>query len=138
MPFRRLGDDSAMESMLVRYAYRCEYAYMSSPVCFRIGSLSFTWDASKYETNVRKHGITFEEAASTWLDAHAIESFDEEHADREERWLRIGMSLRGALLVTWSAERITRRSVVIRIIGARRTTTKERRLYEREKKKRDA
>jgi uncharacterized DUF497 family protein len=110
---------------------------MPSPIRFRLGHLSFTWDAAKYETNVRKHGITFEEAATTWLDVFAIESFDEQHADHEDRWLRIGMSLRGALLVTWSSERTTQSYVVIRIIGARRATTRERRLYDNEKKKRE-
>ena len=84
--------------------------------------------------NVRNHGITFEEAATTWMDSFAIEVFDEEHSDHENRWLRIGMSLRGALLVTWSAERSSKTSVVIRIIGARRVTKREQRLYGKKKK----
>ncbi|MBN1611320.1 MAG: BrnT family toxin [Polyangiaceae bacterium] len=108
---------------------------MASSSHFQLGRLAFTWDLDKYELNVRNHGITFEEAATTWMDSCAIEAFDEEHSDHEDRWLRIGMSLRGALLVTWSMERSTRTSVVIRIFGARRATAKEQNLYDQERKK---
>jgi len=48
----------------------------------------------------------------------------------EERWLRIGTSLRGALLVVWSTERAEERRPIIRIIGARRANRKERELDE--------
>jgi uncharacterized DUF497 family protein len=107
---------------------------MAPVVRFRLGTLTFTWDTGKYETNVRKHGVTFEEAATTWVDAFAIEIFDEEHTKHEDRWLRIGMSLRGALLVTWCTERGTKSSVVIRIIGARRATPNEEKLYDKAKR----
>jgi uncharacterized protein len=102
-------------------------------VVFSIGDLAFTWSSKKYRGNVAKHGITFEEAATTWLDPFAIEHFDELHAAAEDRWLRIGWSLRGALLVVWSTEREADRQTVIRIIGARRASRKELRLYEAEK-----
>ncbi len=105
---------------------------MAAPPRFRLGSFWFTWDPAKAEANVAKHGISFEEAATTWLDPLAIERFDEEHSHGEDRWLRIGASLRGALLVVWSAERQTERRTTIRIIGARRATRTERRVYEQE------
>lgn len=114
----------------------CEYTHVASPIRFNVGHLSFVWDPAKAESNIGKHGITFEEAATTWLDPLAIERFDEEHADAEDRWLRIGSSLRGALLVVWSAERETKQQTVIRIIGARRTNRRERDLYEKEGKTR--
>jgi len=105
--------------------------YVSSPVRFRLGELRFTWDPAKATTNVEKHGITFEEAATTWLDPLAIETPDEVRSDGEDRWLRIGSSLREALLVVWSAERRTRKhGTLIRIIGARRATRRERTLHE--------
>jgi hypothetical protein len=91
---------------------------------------------AKAEANVRKHGITFQEAATTWLDPLAIERFDDEHSDSEDRWLRIGSSLRGALLLVWSTERETEQRIVIRIIGARRATRKECDLYEEQGKTR--
>lgn len=88
---------------------------------------------AKAEANVRTHGITFEEAATTWLDQGAIESFDERHSEDEDRWLRIGSSLRGVLLVVWSTERPSARDqTVIRIFGARRTNRMERDLYARQ------
>ena len=93
---------------------------MPRPPGFRIGDLLFTWDPAKAAANVDKHGITFEEAATTWLDPFAIERHDEAHSMAEDRWLRIGSSLRGTLLVIWSTERQTTRRTVIRLIGARR------------------
>jgi len=102
---------------------------VAGTIRFRLGHLSFAWDPAKAEANVRSHGITFEEAATTWLDPVAIERLDEEHSDAEDRWLRIGASLRGALLVVWSTEREAAGRTVIRIIGARRTNGRERTLY---------
>lgn len=104
--------------------------HVPSSVLFRLGELQFTWDPAKSEANAEKHGISFEEAATTWLDPFAIERFDDAHSQEEERWLRIGSSLRGALLVVWSTERQTGRRTSIRIIGARRANRKEWRLYE--------
>lgn len=104
-------------------------------VRFQLGDLRFTWDADKYEANVEKHGVTFEEAATTWIDAHSIERYDEQHSEREDRWLRIGVSLlRGMVLVTWSSSRSTVDGELIRIIGARPATSRERRLYEEEER----
>jgi uncharacterized protein len=97
---------------------------------FLLGDLAFAWDVEKARSNVERHGVSFEEAATTWLDPVAIERRDEGHSTEEERWLRIGSSLRGALLVVWSTERGAQRRPVIRIIGARRATRKERELHE--------
>jgi uncharacterized DUF497 family protein len=99
---------------------------------FVLGGLRFVWDPAKHVANVQKHGITFEEAATTWLDPLAVERPDEEHSRDEQRWLRMGMSLRGVLLVVWSAEGARAGEVVIRLIGARRATPRERRIYESE------
>ncbi len=98
--------------------------------CYQLGDLKFTWDPGKHRRNVLKHGVTFEEAATTWLDPDALEKFDEAHSAHEDRWLRIGFSLRGALLVTWSVVRVREGQEAIRIIGARRATRNEWRLYE--------
>jgi uncharacterized protein len=104
--------------------------HVAPPVRFQLGELLFVWDAAKGAANVRKHGVAFEEAATTWLDRLAIEIVDEAHSEVEERWLRIGSSLRGALLVVWSTERPRAGRPVIRIIGARRASRSERGLYE--------
>jgi hypothetical protein len=97
---------------------------------FLLGDLEFAWDMEKARSNIERHGVSFEEAATTWLDPLAIERRDEDHSTEEERWLRIGTSLRGALLVVWSTERGALRRPVIRIIGARRANRKERELHE--------
>jgi hypothetical protein len=103
--------------------------YMPARIRLRLGEIAFTWDPAKSTRNVEKHGITFEEAATTWLDPNAIEWFDEAHSRDEERWLRVGSSLRGALLVVWSTERPAGGAMVIRIIGARRANRRETMLY---------
>jgi hypothetical protein len=95
-----------------------------------LGDLEFIWDPEKARSNVERHGVSFEEAATTWLDPLAIERRDEGHSAEEERWLRIGTSLRGAVLVVWSTELSDERRPVIRIIGARRANRKERELHE--------
>ena len=104
-------------------------------VRFGLGELTFTWDPAKYDVNIRKHGVTFEDAATTWLDPLAIERADFAHSGGEPRWLRIGASLRGQLLVVWSSERQGRGRTVIRLIGARRATATERRRHEEENDK---
>jgi uncharacterized DUF497 family protein len=96
---------------------------------FSLGDLEFTWDAAKNHSNTKKHGVTFEEAATIWLDDLAIEVFDEEHSSDEDRWFRLGRTLRGALVVTWWTVR-SEKGEVIRLIGARRATRAEERLYE--------
>ena len=103
---------------------------MAADVRFLLGELEFAWDPEKARSNADRHGVSFEEAATTWLDPLAIERRDEVHSAEEERWLRIGTSLRGALLVVWSTERGEERKPVIRIIGARRANRKERELHE--------
>lgn len=96
---------------------------------FSLGELEFTWDRAKDLLNTKRHGIAFDEAATIWIDDHAVELFDEEHSVHEDRWIRIGMSSRGVLVVTWWTVR-SERGGVIRIIGARRATRAERNLYE--------
>ena len=99
---------------------------------FQLGDRRFTWDPAKSRSNAQRHGITFEEAATTWLYLDTIERFDEEHSENEGRWLRIGQSLRGALLVTWSTIRLRDGEEVIRLICSRRAVVSERKLYEEE------
>jgi uncharacterized DUF497 family protein len=102
---------------------------VAADVRFLLGDLEFAWDPEKARSNAERHGVSFEEAATTWFDPLAIERRDAVHSAEEERWLRIGTSLRGALLVVWSTERGKVRPV-IRIIGARRADRKERELHE--------
>ena len=60
---------------------------------------TFEWDPIKAGQNLRKHGISFDRAAEVFLDPLAISIFDEEHSEREERWVTLGKDKRGIVLV---------------------------------------
>jgi hypothetical protein len=90
----------------------------------------FEWDAHKADSNLQKHGVTFEQAASVFLDALALTVFDEAHSQYEERWFTLGHTNNGMLLAvshTYQAASLT--GAHIRIISARPATKQERRFY---------
>ena len=90
-------------------------------------ALSITWDPAKARSNVAKHGITFEEAATVFADLLSLTVPDDVHArPGDERFATIGMSHRGRLLVVIHSDA----GDVIRIISARRATRLETRDYE--------
>lgn len=86
----------------------------------------FDWDQSKAESNFRKHGISFDDAMTVFLDRSAITIFDEDHSDAEDRWITLGEAVGPKLLpVVHTHVEITIDDVLIRIISARRPTRKE-------------
>ena len=85
----------------------------------------FEWDEDKARSNIRKHGVTFEEASTVFADPLAIIFSDEAHSDDELREILIGPSNEGRLLMVSFTER-----EAIRIISARQATKRERRDYE--------
>ena len=92
-----------------------------------IAHLSFEYDPRKAATNLRKHGVTFQEAASVFLgDEFAYCDFDTDHSGDDPRFFTIGLSADGKLLFIVHNED----HGVIRIISARHATSRERRLYE--------
>jgi uncharacterized DUF497 family protein len=84
------------------------------------------WDESKNHLNQKRHNVSFEEAATVFLDPLETTIDDPAHARSEFRFVSIGEFFRGRLLVVSYGERADR----IRIITARKPTTKERRTYE--------
>lgn len=86
----------------------------------------FEWDETKAATNLRKHGVSFEEAASVFSDALAYTFVDPDHSVGEQRLLTFGFSQFGHLLAVVHAER----GRAIRIISARKATRHERGIYE--------
>jgi uncharacterized DUF497 family protein len=90
--------------------------------------LQFEWDEEKATANARKHGVDFEEAITILADSRSLTIFDEEHSDQEDRYIDIGRSARGRILVVVYTER----DESIRIISCRRATPSERRQYERQ------
>jgi hypothetical protein len=94
--------------------------------------ISFEWDATKAASNFKKHGISFEEAQSVFYDDFAVQFFDNEHAENEDRFLMLGMSVNIKLLLVCHCERNA--DQVIRIISARKATSREQVFYLGERK----
>ncbi len=89
--------------------------------------VSFAWDEQKAAENARKHKVSFEEAMSVFLDENAIEYFDPDHSEDEDRFLMLGVSWRLRLPVVHYSLR--RRGRQIRIISARKATKNEAKAY---------
>ena len=89
--------------------------------------IRFEWDAVKARANVRKHGISFEEAQTVFYDEFAIQFFDDDHSSHEERFLLLGLSSGARLLIVCHCERET--GNVVRIISARKATATESKSY---------
>ena len=91
----------------------------------------FDWDAAKADSNLGKHGVSFEEAMAVFHDPLALSRPDEDHGANEERWVTLGQGREGRLvLVVHTNVEIDADRVAIRIISARRPTRREIRQYE--------
>ena len=89
--------------------------------------VKFEWDENKNQTNIQKHGISFEEAITVFKDMDALIISDENHSDDEDRFLLIGYSSKANLLVVCHCYRLN--DTVIRIISARKGNKEDRSLY---------
>lgn len=94
---------------------------------------NFDWDLAKARENVRKHGVTFEEAATAFGDEDALIDDDVEHSTTEDRFIIVGMSARERLLLTVYTFRY---ADTVRIISSRHATQHERRAYETKTRRR--
>ena len=85
--------------------------------------LQFVWDNRKADSNLKKHGVSFQEAISVFTDDNAVEFFDETHSSAEERFLMLGIShkLRLLLVAFCYKEDVS----TVRIISARKATKNE-------------
>ena len=88
--------------------------------------LGFEWDAEKAQENRRKHGVTFEEGLKVLSDPLSITIDDPDHSANEQRYINIGTSEKGRVLVV----SYTDRGGTIRIISCRKAKPNERRRYE--------
>jgi uncharacterized protein len=88
--------------------------------------LIFEWDLKKAKTNLEKHGVSFEEASTTFNDPLSLTIDDHLHSSDEEKLILIGILYNNRMLVVVHAERGNN----IRIIIARKATRKERKYYE--------
>jgi hypothetical protein len=88
--------------------------------------MQFIWDDNKAERNLLKHGVSFEEAKTVFDDPLYVDFYDPDHSEDEERYLIVGQSNRGRLLIL----SYTERGDSIRLISAREVTRTEREAYE--------
>jgi uncharacterized DUF497 family protein len=88
--------------------------------------MEFEWDRSKAAQNLRKHKVSFHEAATVFGDFFGTTASDPDHSAEEHRYITVGLSSRGRVLMVAHAERVER----IRITSARRLTRSEKRIYE--------
>jgi len=88
--------------------------------------MKFQWDGAKAARNRTKHGVPFEEALSAFADPLSITYPDPKHASEEDRFLLIGISASGQVLIISHVYRAD----CVRIISARKATPRERRFYE--------
>jgi uncharacterized DUF497 family protein len=88
--------------------------------------VKFEWDKSKAADNLAKHDVSFDEAITVFKDPLYVEFYDPDHSIDENRYLMLGKSHQGRLLIVSYTERGDR----IRLISARKTTAAERKNYE--------
>ena len=93
--------------------------------------MRFEWDPEKAERNLKKHRISFDEAVTAFYDPLSATFGDPDHSDDEQRYITIGFSSRGRLLVIGHTER----GEVVRIISARPATAHERKRHEEKKER---
>ncbi len=89
-------------------------------------NIEFEWDDDKARKNLKKHGVSFEEAATIFNDPKIATIFDPDHSENEERFVSLGMSFIQRLLSVVHTDRERR----IRLISARKATKTERKTYE--------
>jgi uncharacterized DUF497 family protein len=88
--------------------------------------MTFEWDLTKAQSNLRKHSVSFEEASTALLDPLSKTDLDPDHSVAEHRFITFGMSARRRLLVV----SYTQHDEIIRLISARLATRGEREIYE--------
>ncbi len=92
-----------------------------------MNSMRFAWDDAKAEENLRKHGVSFEEASTVFADENARLKHDPDHSLEEDRFILLGFSATLRLLLVCHAYR--ENDEVVRIISARKATPNERKQY---------
>ena len=92
-----------------------------------MGNIEFAWDRRKARSNLEKHGVSFEEAQTVFLDESARLIDDPDHSEDEDRFLLLGYSFQARCLIVSHCYRQS--DSVIRLISARRATAQEEEVY---------
>ena len=90
---------------------------------------NFDWDEDKNQSNIKKHGVSFEQAQYVFFDENAIVEYDDEHSVDEDRFVIIGTDLDFKILMVCHC--IRKNDEIIRIISARKATQNEQMQYRR-------
>jgi uncharacterized DUF497 family protein len=92
---------------------------------------TFEWDPEKARENLRKHGISFEHAATVMQDPLALSIYDDSHSSGEEdRWITVGRAGNDLVVMVHTFREVSADEAAVRIISARRATKNEQRQYE--------
>jgi uncharacterized DUF497 family protein len=94
--------------------------------------MQFEWDDAKEKANRRKHGVSFVEAQTAFFDEHAIQFFDPDHSDDEDRFILLGMTFKLSVIVVCHCFR--KSETVVRLFSARRADKHEEREYWRRRR----
>ena len=94
--------------------------------------IDFEWDKKKEKSNLKKHGVSFDEAKTVFYDEHAIHFLDPDHSDTEDRFILLGMSFKLRTVVVCHCFRKV--ETTIQIISARKANKKEEKEYWRKRK----
>ena len=93
----------------------------------------FDWDVTKAQTNFKKHKITFEKATEIFYDPLALSLYDDLHSEDEDRWITLGVTKSGTIIVVIHTYKgLNSNDVKIRIISARKATKNEIKQYQGE------
>ncbi|HQR45125.1 MAG TPA: BrnT family toxin [Thermoanaerobaculia bacterium] len=92
-----------------------------------MGELRFEWNPAKARSNLRRHGVSFSEAASVFLDEHAALIDDPDHSRDEDRFVLLGLSATLRVLLVCHCYRAS--GNVVRIVSARKADPQERHTY---------
>ena len=92
-----------------------------------MNEIHFVWDKEKAKLNHKKHGVSFEEAQTVFYDDNALEFFDPDHSESEDRFIMLGMSFKARILVVCHCVR--EEGSTIRIVSARKATKHETKNY---------
>ncbi|MBW1614366.1 MAG: BrnT family toxin [Deltaproteobacteria bacterium] len=96
--------------------------------------MKFVWDPAKEKINIQKHKITFTESCYVFADQYSLTLFDEEHSENEDRWITLGQTPNGKILLVVHTFRKIDDMEVIRFISSRKATRKEAKEYLRRRK----
>ena len=94
-----------------------------------MNDIHFEWDEKKNRASIKKHGVSFEEAQTVFLDENAVRFYDPDHSEDEDRFIMLGLSFRMRILIVCHCHR--QDDTVIRIISARKADKRESKDYQR-------